>query len=395
MPKKTNMLNIALFGPPGAGKGTQSKKLIENYNLAYISTGDILRNEIKNKTELGLKAKNIIERGELVSDEIIVQIIEGFIKSNTKVKGVLFDGFPRTYVQAYILEGMLLRLNSKLSCMISLDVPKDELRRRMLERAKVTGRSDDTPEVIENRLREYDEKTAPVAKYYKERGIFNSINGLGSIDDIYKKIDNVVQETLSKRLFNVVILGIPGSGKGTQSKQLADEFGLKYISTGKLLRKEIADKTELGEQAKGYMKKGDIIPDAIAIQIIEREINNNPDAKGFIFKGFPRTIVQAYILDGLLRKMNSSLSLVIDLEITMLEAFKRLHDRGKTESSRVYDANPETIIHRIEEYENISSNVPKYYKGKYDVVNIDGMGDKEVVYNRLKETIQNSITRLR
>ena len=164
------MLNIALFGPPGAGKGTQSKKLTEKYRLAYISTGDILRNEISNNTKLGKQAKNIIERGELVSDEIIVQIIEGFIQANTEARGVLFDGFPRTYVQAYILEGMLQRLNSKLSCMISLEVPKDELRRRMLERAKTSGRADDTAKVIENRLKEYDEKTAPVAKYYKERG---------------------------------------------------------------------------------------------------------------------------------------------------------------------------------------------------------------------------------
>ncbi len=171
------MLNIALFGPPGAGKGTQSKQLIKKYNLAYISTGDILRTEIANKTELGLIAKSIIEKGNLVDDEIIVQIIEGFIEANTKVRGVLFDGFPRTYVQAYILEGMLQRLNSKLSCMISLEVPKDELRKRMIERAKTSGRADDTAEVIENRLKEYDLKTAPVAKYYQERGIYNAVNG--------------------------------------------------------------------------------------------------------------------------------------------------------------------------------------------------------------------------
>jgi len=389
------MLNIALFGPPGAGKGTQSKKLINRYNLAYISTGDILRNEIANNTKLGQQAKNVIERGELVSDEIIVQIIEGFIKANTQVKGVLFDGFPRTYVQAYILEGMLQRLNTKLACMISLEVPKDELRIRMLERAKTSGRADDTAEVIENRLREYDNKTAPVAKYYKERGIYNPVKGVGSIDEVFKGIDNVIQETLKNRLFNVVILGMPGSGKGTQSKRLADEFGLIYISTGKLLREEIGNKTKIGEQAKGYMKKGDIVPDEIAIQLIEREINNNPKAKGFIFKGFPRTIVQAYILDGLLRKKSSSVSLVIDLEISMLDAFKRLYERGKTEQSRTYDYEPEAIIHRIEEYENITANVPDYYEKKRDVITVDGVGDKEDVYNRLRETIENYITRLR
>ncbi len=389
------MLNIALFGPPGAGKGTQSKQLIQKYNLAYISTGDILRNEIANKTELGLKAKSIIEKGNLVDDEIIVQIIEGFIESNTKVRGVLFDGFPRTYVQAYILEGMLQRLNSKLSCMISLEVPKDELRKRMIERAKTSGRADDTAEVIENRLKEYDLKTAPVAKYYQERGIYNAVNGIGEIDEIYDNINKVIQETLKDRLFNVVLLGMPGSGKGSQSKKLADEFGLKYISTGKLLRQEIADNTELGNMAQGYMKKGDIVPDEIAIKIIEREINNNPDAKGFIFKGYPRSIVQAYILDGLLRKVDSSLTLVIDLDISMLEAFKRLYDRRKTDDSRTYDSNPETIIHRIEEYENISAKVPEYYKKKMDVVKVDGFGTKEEVYSRLKSTIEDAIIRLR
>jgi len=218
---------------------------------------------------------------------------------------------------------------------------------------------------------------------------------MGEIDEIFARLNSVVQDTLKKQLFNVVILGIPGSGKGTQSKRLADEFGLIYVSTGKLIRREIANKTEIGKKVEGYMKKGDIVPDEIAIQIIEREILNNPDAKGFIFKGYPRTIVQAYILDGILRKMNSSISLVIDLEITMLEAFKRLHDRGKTESSRTYDSKPETIIHRIEEYENISANVPKYYKDKKDVKAVDGMGTTEEVYQRLKDTLSNSITRLR
>ncbi len=389
------MLNIALFGPPGAGKGTQSDNLIKKYSLAYISTGDILRREIANGSELGKKAKAIIERGELVSDEIIVQIIEGFIEANTKVRGVLFDGFPRTYVQAYILEGMLQRLNSKLSCMISLDVPKDELRRRMLERAKTSGRADDTAEVIENRLKEYDLKTAPVAKYYQERGIYNSVNGIGSIDEIFQKINNVIQNTLKDRLFNVVLLGLPGSGKGSQSKQLADDFGLIYISTGKLMREEIAQKTELGNMAKGYMKKGDIVPDEVAIKLIEREINNHPDAKGFIFKGFPRSIVQAYILDGLLRKRESTVTLVIDLEITMLEAFKRLYERRKTEDSRTYDANPETIIHRIEEYEDISARVPEYYRQKREVITVDGIGTKQEVYLRLKNTIEREIIRLR
>ncbi|MDX9696063.1 MAG: adenylate kinase, partial [Bacteroidales bacterium] len=171
------MFNIALFGPPGAGKGTQSKLLVQRFNLAYISTGDILREEIADGTELGKQAKSVIEEGGLVSDEIIVQIIEKKIKTNKEVNGFLFDGFPRTVVQAYILEGLLLKLNTSLNCMISLEVPQDILMNRMLERSKKENRIDDTLEVIHNRLKEYQNKTIPVAQFYKEKGICYSVDG--------------------------------------------------------------------------------------------------------------------------------------------------------------------------------------------------------------------------
>ena len=146
------MLNIAIFGAPGAGKGTQSKFLAERYNLVHLSTGDILRQEIVNETEIGIKAKSIIARGELVSDEIIVQIIEDKIKMNPNANGFLFDGFPRTLVQAYILDGLLLRLNTSLTCMLSLEAPIDVLYNRLTSRAKVSGRTDDSDEVVRFRL---------------------------------------------------------------------------------------------------------------------------------------------------------------------------------------------------------------------------------------------------
>ena len=135
------MLNIALFGPPGAGKGTQSQFLIDKYKLFYISTGDLLRKEISEKTKLGLEAQSIIASGGLVSDEIIVQIIEKTITSNPDANGFLFDGFPRTYVQAYILEGLMIKLNTSLNCLISLDVNEEESVKRLLNRGKTSGRS--------------------------------------------------------------------------------------------------------------------------------------------------------------------------------------------------------------------------------------------------------------
>ncbi|MDM8161651.1 adenylate kinase [Labilibaculum sp. K2S] len=388
------MLNIALFGPPGAGKGTQSKMLIEKYNLAYISTGDILRGEIAEGTELGLQAKDIIKRGGLVPDEIIVQIMEERIQTDTEVNGFLFDGFPRTTVQAYILEGLLLKMNTKLDCMLSLEVPSDQLRNRLLDRAKKENRSDDTEEVISVRLKEYDTKTAPVANFYKEKEIYHGIDGLGGIDQIFERLTSVVDQTLQKSWINLVLLGPPGSGKGTQGRKLAEQFNLEYISTGHLMRQEIKKDTEMGQSAKTYMEKGDIVPDEIAIRLIERQIRKHPDAKGFIFKGFPRTIVQAYILDGLLRKLGSIVTTSINLDVSTLESIKRLTYRGKTEGKRLYD-DTDIIIHRLEQFEKRSIKVSNYYskQDKFEIVN--GLGSEEDVLKRLTDVVNKSFKKIR
>ncbi|MFO7830183.1 MAG: adenylate kinase [Bacteroidales bacterium] len=382
------MFNIALFGPPGAGKGTQSRKLIEKYNLAYISTGDILREEIAEGSELGLRAKSVIEKGDLVSDEIIVQIIEKKIKTNTEVNGFLFDGFPRTVVQAYILEGLLIKMNTTLNCMISLEVPQENLMKRMLERAKKENRSDDTDDVIKNRLEEYKNKTVPVAEFYKDKGIYYAVDGMGSIDDIFERITNVVEHTLTKTWLNVVLYGPPGSGKGTQGKLLSEKYNLVYISTGSLLRREIEKGTSMGISAKEYMEKGDIVPDEFAIKLIEKQIKSHPDANGFFFKGFPRTIVQAYILDGLLRRVNSSVSCIFNLNVPTLESIKRLTLRSRTDQRRYYDMDIDVIIRRLENFEKQTRPVLDYYAKQKSIYQIDGVGNEEEVFERLSEKLE-------
>ncbi len=382
------MFNIALFGPPGAGKGTQSRKLIEKYNLAYISTGDILREEIAEGSELGMQAKSVIEKGGLVSDEIIVQIIEKKIKTNTEVNGFLFDGFPRTVVQAYILEGLLLKLNTSLNCMVTLEVPQDILMERMLERAQKENRIDDTMEVIENRLQEYKNKTIPVAGFYKDKGICYSVDGVGTIDEIFQRIMNVVEQSLTKTWLNVVLFGPPGSGKGTQGKLLAEKYDLVYISTGSLLRKEIEKGSKTGLLAKEYMERGEIVPDEFAIKLIEKHIQTHPEARGFFFKGYPRTIVQAYILDGLLRKLGSSVSCVFNLDVPTLESIKRLTARSKTRRARYYDMETEVIIRRLENFQKRTTPVLDYYEKQKNIYNIDGIGTQEEVYKRLVEKLE-------
>lgn len=384
------MLSIVLFGAPGAGKGTQSKMLVEKYNLTYISTGDILRKEIAEGSEIGLKAKDIINKGGLVDDELIVQIIEKTIENST-TGGILFDGFPRTVVQAYILEGLLHRMNRRLLCLLSLEVPREMLIERMLNRASIEGREDDKKEVILTRFQEYDNKTIPVAKFYKEKGIYCPINGVGTVEEVFSRLEEVIDKTLENAYRNIILFGSPGSGRGTQAKLLAKEYDLVYVSTGAMIRDEIAKGSEIGMLSQTYMEKGNNVPDLIAIQLIEQKIEENPNAKGFLFKGFPSTYVQAYIMDGILEKMHTSVTCMIEMKSNPLQCIKRLTQRSKTERRRVYDMDPEIIIHRIENYEQSALNVRSYYQNKNKYYSINSDAAEEVVFENLCKIVDEAL----
>ncbi len=185
----SNMLNIVLFGPPGAGKGTQSEKLIEKYGLVHLSTGDILRSEIARGTALGMEAKQIMDRGDLVSDDIVIGMIESKLDATPNAKGFIFDGFPRTQAQAVALDDLLQKKGTAISAMLALEVDNEELVKRLLLRGKDSGRPDDANEdIIRNRVNEYNNKTLPLKKYYSEQAKFHSINGIGSIESIFNQL---------------------------------------------------------------------------------------------------------------------------------------------------------------------------------------------------------------
>ena len=191
------MFNIVIFGKPGSGKGTQANFLKEKYSLYHISTGDLFRKNISNKTKLGIEAKSFLDNGDLVPDSVTIKMLENEVLSNKQVKGYIFDGFPRTLAQAESLDTFLNSINLKINATIALDVDENELIIRLLDRGKTTNRSDDQDlEKIQNRFNEYNNKTSILIDFYNKQGKFYSVDGKGSVDDITIRLFDLVESLI-------------------------------------------------------------------------------------------------------------------------------------------------------------------------------------------------------
>ena len=188
------MLNIVLFGPPGSGKGTQAEKLIQKYGLIHLSTGDILRDAISKKTPLGVRAKEYLDKGELVPDEDVVNMVIKKLDAENDPRGFIFDGFPRTCGQARVLRNLLTERDTRINVMIALEVHEDELIKRLVKRGRESGRSDDQLAVIRNRIEVYERDTYPVSDFYRKMRKYRSINGVGTVDEIFQRIVEVVDQ---------------------------------------------------------------------------------------------------------------------------------------------------------------------------------------------------------
>jgi len=192
------MFNLILFGPPGSGKGTQSDRLVEKYGLIHLSTGNLLREEIANKTPLGIEAKKFIDNGQLVPDEVVIGMVDSFFDKHKEAAGFLFDGFPRTVAQAQALDKLLALKKTDIATVIALDVTEEELVKRLLNRGKTSGRSDDSDElVIRKRFSVYTNETSPVAEYYKKAKKFKSIPGEGSVDEINAALRQAIDKAMA------------------------------------------------------------------------------------------------------------------------------------------------------------------------------------------------------
>jgi adenylate kinase len=232
------MLNIVLFGPPGAGKGTQSEKLISEFQLVHLSTGDILRAEVAAGTELGAEAKKLMDEGILVPDEIVIGMISSKLDQNKNAKGFIFDGFPRTVHQAKALDRLLSDKNTSITKMISLKVTDEELTERLLLRGKETGRPDDqNEEIIRTRIEEYFTKTAPLEDYYAAQDKFEAIDGIGSINEIFYAISNVIKAAQDEREGELV-----DSEGETETRKQEESFVSKAVHIAKVVKDVVSSK---------------------------------------------------------------------------------------------------------------------------------------------------------
>lgn len=191
------MFNLILFGPPGSGKGTQSDRLVEKYRLVHLSTGNLLREEITQKTPLGIEAKSFMDKGQLVPDEVVIGMVDSYFEKHKDSKGFLFDGFPRTVAQAKALDKLLDLKKTGIAAVLALEVREEELVKRLLNRGKTSGRSDDTnEEVIRKRFSVYINETTPVAEHYKKAKKFQSIKGEGTVDQIFESVSSAIDKKM-------------------------------------------------------------------------------------------------------------------------------------------------------------------------------------------------------
>jgi len=337
---------LILFGPPGAGKGTQAPRIVEKCNTPSLSTGDLLREAVAAGTEVGLQAKAVMESGGLVSDEIVFKIIKDRIAKEDCARGFILDGFPRTVAQAEALDKMLGEMGERVGRVVELNVPDQVLEERICGRwlHKASGRSyhikfappkslpagatpsesnmkddetgeplsqraDDTAEALKTRLKGYHEQTEPILEHYEAKANVCRVNANQDMELVWKE----VEAALSRMI--LILFGPPGAGKGTQSPKIVEKMYTPSLSTGDMLREAVAAGTEVGRKAKEVMEGGGLVPDDLVVGIIRDRTQQDDCLEGFVLDGFPRTVEQAKSLDAMLKENGENVRRIIELHV--------------------------------------------------------------------------------
>jgi adenylate kinase len=375
-------MNIALIGPSGVGKGTHAASLCGRFALSHVATGDLFRHNLKIGSALGLLARKYMEHGELVPDEVVDAMIEEWCHHRAPGVGALFDGFPRTAYQARFLDGLLQKLNRPLDAVIYLHVPDAVITERLAGRlicrtcqapyhrtlhpARRDGvcdvcdgdlyqRPDDSTELVQARLRVFHRMTGPVFEHYAATGRLAIISGEGSVGEVDTRLldfietvkhglakfatageaaalagagrDTRLPAPTTRSSLDLVLLGGPGSGKGTQAERLCAALSLPHISTGDLFRENLQRGTDLGQLAKIYMERGELVPDDVTEAMVEERLERPDTRTGFILDGFPRTLPQAGALRDMLDRQQRRIAGVLYIKVSDAALTGRLSGR--------------------------------------------------------------------
>jgi adenylate kinase len=467
MPQSTP-LNLAIIGASGAGKGTHAASLSTRFRLRHVATGDLFRENLQSHTALGILARKYMEHGELVPDEVVDAMIEEWCDRLPIERGSLFDGFPRTTYQARFLDGLLQQAGRALDAVIYLKVPDDEIVRRLSGRfvcrscqqpyhlqrnapqvygvcdecgGELYHRPDDSTEMVNARLRVFHRATDPVLDYYTAANKLIIISGEGSIADVDARLIRALEGVRNRtygfatsddvaRLSrpsvvaapaihrarvtsDIVFLGGPGSGKGTQAARLSAQLKLPHLATGELFRENLRLATDLGKLAKTYMDRGELVPDDVTEAMVAERLAR-PDAKeGFILDGFPRTLPQAHALTEILAKMQRRLGGVVHIKVSDDALVMRLSGRlicrqcqapyhsffkpprrnGICDGcgGELYqrsDDKPETVKTRLVTFHHQTEPLINHYRQAGILREIDGEDDLDVISNRLLAAIR-------
>jgi adenylate kinase len=364
-------MNLSLIGPPGAGKGTYSAALVKELWLEHVSTGDLLRQNLQDQTSLGLLARRYMSQGELVPDELVEAMVEDWVRKSDPAGDILFDGFPRTEYQARFLDDLFSKLGGRLDGVILFNVGETEMLRRLAGRlicrqcktpfhdtlrppasagtcdlcgGELQRRPEDQPAFALGRLRTFQRTVRPVLDYYQPSGRLRVIETEGPIEQVQWSVFSVLESLRARHTafqptggtvelpgwhrppqknsppdggasLGLVLLGAPGSGKGTQAETLSRELRLPHIATGDLFRDNLRQATDLGRLAKGYMDRGELVPDEITEGMVRDRLGQPDTATGFILDGFPRTLPQALALNEMLAGMGRRLAGVLCIAV--------------------------------------------------------------------------------